>query len=158
MSLYLESDSIGSFLVDTSISYIVGRPYLNGNNSRHVNQTTLEIKISFGNSTTLDMNTTSVGIGSTDQEIQFDLEQFPPSLTPYNVTLQGSLPYSNGARYAASTQFVRLPRRTDGGSATRLDNLYGGLSVVKGNETEWSLIFPYTYYGEYTSTFAGDRD
>lgn len=147
MNLYLESETFGSFLVDTSISYIVGQPYIQSINSSYGNKTELEISIVVNNTTELSINTTSVRIGKTS-EVYFDLRQLSASFTGYTVTIQGSLPYSELSLYTATTELLYLPRRTDGGSVTRIDNLYGGLSVLKGNDTDWSLIFPYTYYGK----------
>ena len=51
--------------------------------------------------------------------------------------------------YIASTKLLRLPSRKDGGSITKIDNLYGGLLVTftgtSGNGP-WTPIFPYSYY------------
>lgn len=147
MNLYLESETIGSFLIESSISYLVGQPYAQFINSSYGNKTELEISIVVNNTTKVSINTTSVEIGKTS-EIYFDLGQLSANSAGYTVTIQGSLPHSESSLYTATTELLYLPRRTDGGSVTRIDNLYGGLSVLKGNDTEWSLIFPYTYYGK----------
>lgn len=147
MSLYLESDTAGSLLVDASTSHLVGRPYSAGNNSTSPSSTKIDIHITASNSTIHFAKATSVEVNSLNNEIPIELDHFAPSLTQYNITIKVSPYHSNGTIYTATTQLIRLPQRTDGGSVTRLDHLYGGLSVLKGNETDWSLIFPYTYYG-----------
>lgn len=149
MSLYLASDTVGSFLIDATVSNLIGEPFFGGNVSAiSPNGTFLDIEISVGNQTVVSGR--KISIGSTDNEIEIALEQFLPSLTPYNISLSASLSSLNGSIYTAATELVRLPRRTDGGSSTRLDHLYGGISTQKGNKTEWNLVFPYTYYGDYT--------
>lgn len=148
MTLYLDSDLDGSFLVDASISDLVGEPYYGAGNSSYHGKTDLDLQITINNSTRLLLNSTSVKVGTVDNEIGFSLSQLPASLEPYNITVRGSLRYDKGVSYRATTEVLRLPHKADGGSTTRLDNLYGGLSVLKRNETEWSLIFPYTYYGK----------
>ncbi|QDS68270.1 hypothetical protein FKW77_010634 [Venturia effusa] len=110
----------------------------------------LSLKIFTNGSAITSVNQTSVNVNTVNNEIHLSLEPFPAALHPYNVTVFGTLSQSNATVFTASTQLYKLPSRVDGGSVTRLDNLYGGLSVRKGAETEWSLIFPFTYYVQWT--------
>lgn len=148
MNIYLESDNQGSFLVDASISYLVGQTYPATSSPSSYNNAELSLEILVNGSSIEVSDQASISIGTVNNELVFDLEQFPASLYPLNVTIHGTLTQANDTVFTASTKLYKLPKRTDGGSVTRLDNLYGGLSVRKGVETEWSLIFPFTYYGE----------
>lgn len=151
MSLYLDSDHVGSLLIDASLSYLVGEPFITGNNSSAVQKKTeLDIQIASENSSLPVIYKGLMDVDSVNNEISVSLDQFPPSLNPYDIVITASIPWKNQTLYSARTQLLRLPSRTDGGSITKLDNLYGGLSVLKGNETKFSLIFPYTYYGEFS--------
>ena len=149
MSLYLDSDHIGSFLVDASLSYLVGQPFIAANTSGfNETKSGLKIQITTRNYSVPAILEAMVDVGSVNNEIPISLDIFPPSLSPYEIILTASDPDTNQTIYSAKTELLRLPSRKDGGSVTKLDNLYGGLSVLKGNESEFSLIFPYTYYGE----------
>lgn len=147
MNIYLESDTQGSFLIDASISYLVGQNYPVKNSSSSYESAKLSLEILINGSSIKYINQTSISVDTVNNEILFSLEPFPATLTPYNVTVFGKPSQSNGTVFTSSTKLYKLPSRTDGGSVTRLDNLYGGLSVRKGVETAWSLIFPFTYYG-----------
>ncbi|TID17375.1 putative glycoside hydrolase subgroup catalytic core [Venturia nashicola] len=150
MNIYLESDTQGSFLVDASISNLVGQQYPAANSTGSYKSAKLSLEILINGSSIKFPNQTSISVDTVKNEIVFSLGQFPATLKPYNVTIYGTLPHSNGTVFTASTKLYKLPDRTDGGSVTRLDNLYGGLSVRKGVETKWSLIFPFTYYVQWT--------
>ncbi|KAK3169701.1 hypothetical protein OEA41_009085 [Lepraria neglecta] len=87
-----------------------------------------------------------VAVNSTGTVVGFSLVIFPPSFLPYNISIVSS----GDGKYMASTQFLRLPDRTDGGSVTKIDNLHGALLV---NTTEsswknsvWKPLFPYSFY------------
>ncbi|KAE9976952.1 hypothetical protein EG328_002345, partial [Venturia inaequalis] len=150
MNIYLESDVQGSFLVDASISYLVGQQFPAANSSSSYKSAELLVEILVNGDSIKPGNRTSIGIDTARNEILFSLESFPATLVPYNVTATGTLSSSNHTVFTATTKLYKLPSRTDGGSVTRLDNLYGGLSVRKGVETDWSLIFPFTYYVQWT--------
>lgn len=89
----------------------------------------------------------NVTINTTANEFVFSLASFTPRLEPYEIVVTGAA--GDGAQfYTATTDLYYLPKRTDGGSVTKVDNLYGGLLVQDylTNSTEWTSIFPYTYY------------
>lgn len=53
----------------------------------------------------------------------------------------------NGQVYKASTQTLRLPSRTDGGSVTKIDSLYGAFLVgTSTKSSDVAPLFPYSYY------------
>lgn len=151
MNIYLESDTQGSFLIDASISYLVGQKYPATISSSSYESSKLSLEIFIYSSAIKSVNQTSIIVDTVNNEILFSLKPFPATLDPYNVTVFGTLSQSNATVFTASTKLYKLPNRADGGSVTRLDNLYGGLSVRKGVEVEWSLIFPFTYYGKQKS-------
>lgn len=124
MSLYTPGDNQGSFIIDADISYIYGEP-LQQTGGGHSSQS-LEVEI-LVDEVQLKLQHT-VKVNSTSNELDFPLHSLAPRSQPYSVTLKATR--SNGGRvYTATTQVYRLPERTDGGSVTKVDSLYGGLLV-----------------------------
>ncbi|EED13907.1 conserved hypothetical protein [Talaromyces stipitatus ATCC 10500] len=151
MNIYLESDVDGSLLVDATVSYLTGEPlagtadFISGRGKSNV---TLDIT---SDGISIVSKQYSVTLDSHDNEIPINFTKFSPRLTPYNITVVATVSHGNTeSKMKANTELYRLPQRTDGGSATRLDHLYGGLAVMKGKDTEWTPIFPYTYYVQWS--------
>ncbi|OJJ46012.1 hypothetical protein ASPZODRAFT_67140 [Penicilliopsis zonata CBS 506.65] len=138
MSLYLDSDKTGSLLIDASVSERIGSALPVGNGTSQ----NLSFTVSGESGEFLQGE---VPLGSTDNEYDISLDAFPPRMTPYNLTLTASI---DGYIYNTSTELLRLPAPE--GSAVRLDRLYGGLSSVRDNRTEWTTLFPYTYYVQWS--------
>lgn len=89
----------------------------------------------------------NISINTTGNELLFSLSGLTPRLEKYEVVLTGGS--VDGAQfYTANTSFYYLPTRTDGGSVTKVDSLYGGLMVQDylSNSTAWTSLFPYTFY------------
>lgn len=91
----------------------------------------------------------AVRVNSTGTLFDFDLSEFEPAFTPYNISIVAMGPGTH--TYMASTQLLRLPRRKDGGSVTKIDSLYGGLLVKtittpNSSDGAWTPLFPYSYY------------
>ena len=84
-----------------------------------------------------------VSINSTGTIVGFSLAIFAPSFEPYSIHLVAS--GATGHTYTASTQLFRLPKRNDGGSVTKIDNLFGAL-IVKDVDRSWKPLFPYSFY------------
>lgn len=143
MSLYTSGDKQGSFIVDADISYIRGES-LGYTEGEHGSQD-LEVEILI-DETHLKLKHI-ITVDSTPTELDFPLHALAPRFQPYKVTLKATR--SNGDHvYAATTQIYRLPERTDGGSVTKVDSLYGGLLVqnkTSGSST-WSPLLPYSFY------------
>jgi hypothetical protein len=150
MNLYLEDDTTSSFIVDAPISWYRGHALPDNNISAlssHSSVISLEIKA--GNKS-LCLNKTSIYLGSMDNEIPFDLSALAVANEPYNITMTGTLKGHRNETFTATTQLTKLPLRTDNGTVTRLDNLYGGLSVRNGQSKDWTSLFPYTYYVQWS--------
>lgn len=143
MSLYTPGDDQGSFIVDADISYIHGEP-LEGSGGGHGSQS-LEVDI-LVDETQLKLKHT-IKVNSTSNELDFALKSLAPRFQPYSVTLKATR--SNGEQvYTATTEIYRLPDRTDGGSVTKVDSLYGGLLVQNKSSSSptWNPLLPYSFY------------
>jgi hypothetical protein len=89
----------------------------------------------------------NITINTTNNELGFFLSGLTARLEPYELVITGAS--GDGAQfYTATTQLYYIPARTDGGSVTKIDNLYGGLLVQDylSNSTAWTPLFPYTFY------------
>lgn len=151
-NLYLNgTDSYASFLVDAPISYITGKPFTNTSFDKNTNITNpfllLFIDISVEESGLDLVSNKNVSVNSTNNEFVFSLKDLTARFDPYNITITG-VSQDGQHSYLASTQLFYLPARTDGGSVTKLDNLYGGLLVqdYTVNSTAWTPLFPYSFY------------
>ncbi|KAI9738376.1 MAG: hypothetical protein M1834_008879 [Cirrosporium novae-zelandiae] len=151
MNLYTSDDNFASFIIDASISYTNGDPYYSTiyDKENKVTKafTKLFIDISVAD-TGLDLvSNVNVTVNTTANEFQFSLANLPAQYEPYNITVIGASQDGNQS-YIAETQLYRLPTRSDGGSITKIDSLYGGLMVqdYTTNSTEWSYLLPYSYY------------
>ncbi|KAJ5246196.1 hypothetical protein N7468_001179 [Penicillium chermesinum] len=145
MSLYTAAESKASLIIDADISYIRGDPlYVTGSH----NAQDLQLEISIADAD-LQLQR-SVPINSSSNEIEFSLRHLSPRLEPYLVTLKAT---RGDARtvYSATTQLHHLPSRTDGGSTTKLDSLFGGLLVQNSDSSTWRPLFPYSYYASWDS-------
>ena len=154
MNIYTADDQTGSLIVDAALSNIHGTPYYNTTGSLQNNGgvssepfTTLYIDISDADSGAALVSGANVTVNSTGNEFEFSLSNITSRTTPYNIVLYGASQDGNQT-YTATTQLYRLPSRTDGGSVTKLDHLYGGLMVQNYlvNSKSWSPLFPYSYY------------
>ena len=146
MSIYLDTEDAGSLILDASISYQHGSPI----------STSSVTDVSGGRAPPLKVDilcdgkrfkTTTIDVGSTDNEIPIRLDGLSASPQPYNITVKATLS-SNGAVYMTSTKIYRLPHPDNYGTVSRIDNLFGGLWYQKGKQMPWESIFPYTYYGK----------
>lgn len=93
----------------------------------------------------------TVPLNSSGHLLSFPLSEavLPPRTEPYTVecsaALPSSTPFSPDQAFRATTSFLRLPDRTDGGSVTKLDGQTGAL-LVKSKSGEWETIFPLGFY------------
>jgi len=150
MNLYLEDDTVSSFIVDAPINWYRGHALPDSNTSMLSNHSSeIMLEITTGGQS-LCLNKTSIALGSTDNEIPFDVSSLAVSREAYNITIIGTLQGHQNTTFTATTQLTRLPLRTDNGTVTRIDNLYGGLSVRKGQSKQWTSLFPYTYYVQWS--------
>lgn len=149
MSLYLDDDTYGGFVVDASISDYIGSKLelTNGHNTGSYADHKLSITY-FLEGRPLIVNSSAASIGQ-KTEHHFNLSQLDISITAHNVTAVATLSGSNST-FTTWTSLLILPLQTDNGSATRLDHLYGGLAVRRGEDAAWKSIFSYTYYVQWS--------
>ena len=84
----------------------------------------------------------SVPANKSDIEVEFVLQQFPPSLKPYGIQVTAT---GAGAQsFKATTNLYRLPNPTDGRTITKIDNLYQSLLIQQ--DGQWQPFFPYSFY------------
>lgn len=89
----------------------------------------------------------TVKVNSSGTLFDFDLNEFEPRFEPYNISVIATR--QGDHVYTASTQFLRLPGRKNGGCVTAIDSLYGGLLVginIKPNQGTWTPSSLYSYY------------
>jgi hypothetical protein len=150
-NLYLASEKYASFLIDAPISFMRGLAYTNASFNKETNITSTFTKLFIDVSVVesgLDLiSSSNVTVNTTNNEFGFSLSGLTPRFEPYEIVITGAS--GDGAQfYTATTKLYHIPERTDGGSVTKVDNLYGGLLVQDylTNSTAWTPIFPYTYY------------
>ncbi|CZT42723.1 uncharacterized protein RSE6_02666 [Rhynchosporium secalis] len=151
LNLYLASETYASFLIDAPISFMHGGRYVNASYDRQNNVTTPFVKLF------IDVEVVESGlnliagryitVNTTNNEFGIKLSDLTPRFEPYQIVITGAS--GDGAQfYTATTELYYVPERTDGGSVAKVDNLYGGLLVqdVFANKTDWTPLFPYTFY------------
>jgi hypothetical protein len=151
MNIYLANETYASFLIDAPLSYMSGAPFVNSTFNEQDNITSgftkLFIDVEVVENGLDLLSSRNVTVNTTNNEFVFSLSQLTPRFEPYEVVITGAP--SDGAQFfTATTQLYYLPARTDGGSMTKVDNLYGGLLVQDylKNSTAWTPLFPYTFY------------
>jgi hypothetical protein len=165
MSIYLGSESTGSFIVSATLSNTTGEPYCSSAaSSEHFNargvalvgfQALAKVAISRADTGKVfaDVRLSSP-LDSTTVEYPFDLSAFPPRFEPYEIVMTTIIGPCNKT-FTATSQFYVLPPRTDGGSVTRIDYHYGGLLYQGSSNSSWDQIFPYSYYVNWGAYLAG---
>ena len=154
MHPYLEEDGSGAFIINalvsgidrnTSDKILIGQQEDTNFNLYSYNQDSNYLFFDIYRTDTNDhiAGPGVVSINSTGTTVGFSLAIFTPSFEPYSIHLVAS--GATGRPYTASTQFLRLPERTDGGSVTKIDNLFGAL-IVKDVDRSWKPLFPYSFY------------
>jgi hypothetical protein len=158
-SLYIEGETKASFVVNAALSQWYGSPWTNstsdGATTKPFDTLYLSINLVSSNAPLVE---NSIAVNATGVEFEFDLSQFTPSTTPYDVVLFGASEFSDKT-YTATGSFLYLPDNPSG-SVTKIDNLKGGL-LFKNAETgnTFEPFLPYGYYALYNgsnSTAASD--
>lgn len=152
MSIYLEGEKRASLIVDAGLSYEVGVPYCS--NAKHGITASEDAKFHLSvfradtGNTILEM--AEVPVNSTSNEILISLSSLSARMEPYDLIIKTTSPHCSQI-ISTKTQVYKLPKRTDGGSATKVDNLYGGLLVQETllNQSTWKSIFPYSFYTDW---------
>lgn len=143
MTIYLDTDETAALLIGAEVSYQLGQAI--GESSITTPAQKLEVTVLAGNTT---LGSASLDVGSVENEVPITLAGLVPSLDSYNLTVNAEL--ANSTVYSTSTAFSYLPYPEDYGSVARLDNLYGGIYAQRGKNSSWEVIFPYTYYVQWT--------
>ncbi|RDW85711.1 hypothetical protein BP5796_04036 [Coleophoma crateriformis] len=149
-SIYVDSETTGTFIVDATLSHTYGDAYYNSTYITGSNGTNPFTSLYFSialesNDKVLVQN--NVLVNSTDNLFEFDLTQLEASMDAYNIVLYGASEDGNQT-YTATTQLFYLPDKTTG-SVTKIDNLYGGM-LFKNNATGYEFQ-PLLAFGFYTS-------
>jgi hypothetical protein len=155
-SLYLSSETKASFVVNAALSPWFGSAYTNSTTDGASTDAFTELVFSINlarDDTPLIEN--RIAVNATGLEFEFDLERagIEPSLTPYEIVLFGSSVYGD-YNYTATSELLYLPDNgAEGGSATKIDNLKGGLLFKNaGTGNEFVPLLPYGYYGLYNGS------
>ncbi|KAI1263714.1 hypothetical protein F5Y18DRAFT_125054 [Xylariaceae sp. FL1019] len=148
-SLYLDTESKASFVVNAALSPWFGVPYTNESiedTGGYPTDLNFEIKL-IDNGELLVKGT--IGVNETGREYEFSLAGLTPSKTPYGVTLSGSSA-DRDVQYSTTSELVYLP---DNPSVTKIDHLKGSL-LFKNPSTsdEFVPFLPYGYYGLYNGS------
>jgi hypothetical protein len=163
-SLYLSTESKASFVVNAALSPWFGEEYdgdsagrvvTPGDNDKAEAQTSAELDFSIklaGKEASLVKD--RIKINATGVEFAFDLKGIKPRPEPYEVVLSGSTARGDGKKttYSATSELLYLPDNPSG-SATKIDNLKGGL-LFKNAKTGNAFVplLPYGYYGLYNGS------
>lgn len=143
MSIYLDTDETAALLISAEVSYQLGQAISESYITTPAQK--LQVTVLAGNTT---LGSASLDVGSINNEVHFALAGLAPSLDAYNLTVNAAL--ANSTVYSTNTAFSYLPYPADYGSVARLDNLYGGIYAQRGKNSSWDVIFPYTYYVQWT--------
>lgn len=147
MSIYLEDDVEGSFLISASVSDIVGKPFYawsNAGASGEISKVLVDILLDGS----LLANPVTIEMGKL-VEIPFNLSTIPARSQPYSITATATSCVNN-ATFQASTLLSKLPALVGNGTAARIDNHYGGMAYKRSEDSAWTSIFPYTYYVQWS--------
>ena len=151
MNLYVAGESYGSLIVDATLSYMNGEPFVNASLNKQDNITssfkTLFIDVSLVEGGVDLISSRNVTVNTTSNEFVISLASLTPRFDPYEIVITGAS--GDGAQfYTAAAELYYLPSRTDGGTVTKVDSLYGGLLIQDylKNSTAWTPLFPYTFY------------
>ncbi|KAI1111735.1 hypothetical protein F5Y14DRAFT_464329 [Nemania sp. NC0429] len=157
-SLYLATEKQASFVVNAALSPWFGDPYADSTN--HGSEPEKEafddllFSIHLAESGA-QLVKSRIRINQTGVEFPFDLSKLKlkPRTAPYAVVLTGTSPRGGSRKYTATSELLYLPETPRGGSATKIDNLNGGL-LFKSARTAGRFVplLPYGYYGLYNGS------
>ncbi|KAK6954545.1 hypothetical protein Daesc_004512 [Daldinia eschscholtzii] len=159
-SIYLAGEEKGSFVVKAELSPWFGEPWENSTTTDEKSVTEPFADLHFSISLVSesgDVHTTPlvegrVPINATVSGFEFDLSDFEPRPASYEVILVGTSRLG-GRNYTANSSFRYLPDIAPGGSATKIDNLNGGL-LFRNAQTGNAFVplLPYGFYGLYNGS------
>ncbi|KAI5857442.1 hypothetical protein GGS23DRAFT_600777 [Durotheca rogersii] len=153
-SIYLEGETQGSFVVNAALSPWFGELWTDTTATNEGSTAELAFTISL-TSEDGDANAplveSSIPIDTTGAVFDFSLEGLEPRTSPYTVVFSGRA--GNGYNYTATSELRFLPEIAPGHSATKIDNLNGGI-LFRNEQTggEFVPLLPYGYYGLYNGS------
>ena len=145
-SLYLDGEEYGEFVVNAELSPYHGTPWPNTtSSSKWADKLIFSINVA---ETDAPLVQATVPVNSTGTLFRFALSHLQPRLDPIQVVLYGA-PEGGTPVWTATADLLYLPAKPSG-SATRIDNLRGGLhfSSAATNHT-FQPFFPYGFYASY---------
>ncbi|KAI2613386.1 hypothetical protein GGR54DRAFT_326827 [Hypoxylon sp. NC1633] len=156
-SIYLASETKASFVVNAALSRWYGQPWTNSTSNGESSTepfTELFFSISLASQSNISVPLveSSVPINATGATFDFDLSSLKPRSEPYQVVLSGTSRFGD-YKYSANSSFRYLPDIAPDGSATKIDNLNGGL-LFRNAQTGgvFEPLLPYGYYGLYNGS------
>ncbi|KAI0110550.1 hypothetical protein F4776DRAFT_393670 [Hypoxylon sp. NC0597] len=156
-SIYLEGETKGSFVVNAALSPWYGESWTNstsdgGSATEPFTELFFTISETTGSDGSAPLVESSVPINATKAGFDFDLSGFEPRAEPYEVTLSGVSRFGD-QKYTANSSFRYLPDIAPEGSATKIDNLNGGL-LFRNAQTGGAFVplLPYGFYGLYNGS------
>ncbi|OIW29449.1 hypothetical protein CONLIGDRAFT_575701 [Coniochaeta ligniaria NRRL 30616] len=150
-SLYLDSEKQGEFIVNAPLSQFFGKAWP-------------DTKPGSSNKLVFSINLVSddeplvknqVPINTTGNIFTFDLTRLSPSPDPIQVILTGGPAGDNAdPTWTANSTILYLPSKPTG-SATRIDNLNGGLFLANAaSHRTFQPLFPYGFYASFDGFLA----
>lgn len=157
-NIYLVGETKASFVVNAALSRWYGEPWTNSTTdgeSATEPFTELFFSISLTGSegeTTASLVQSSMTIDTTGAVFDFDLAGFEPRAAPYEVVLSGASRFGD-LNYTAKSEFRYLPDIAPESSATKIDNLNGGV-LFRNAQTGGAFVplLPYGFYGLYNGS------
>jgi hypothetical protein len=148
-SIYVSSETTGSFIVDAALSFFFGDPYYSwtsvaGSSNHPFTELHFTIAVESNDEVLLS---NQVAINTTNNLFNFDLTQLKPSTSVYNIVLYGAST-DNKQIYTVTIKLYYLPAKTTG-SMTKIDNPNGGF-LFANNVFNYKFE-PYLMFGFYTS-------
>ncbi|OTA99057.1 hypothetical protein M426DRAFT_46922, partial [Hypoxylon sp. CI-4A] len=154
-NIYLDGETTGSFVVKALLSKWYGEPWTNSTSDEESNAESFtdlffSISLKSDSNESVPLTRGSLPIDSMKADFDFDLLGLEPRIEPYEVTLSGS---SCDQEYTATSSFLYLPDIAPEGSATKIDNLSGGL-LFRNADTNgvFEPYFPSGFYGLYNGS------
>ncbi|KAF2101825.1 hypothetical protein NA57DRAFT_53769 [Rhizodiscina lignyota] len=152
--VYTASEDSATLVVDVEVSYRTGMPLCDygGNNSvfydtRSPGPPQLHLTVSDAADSSVLISNAAVPLGSIGEELSISLGDLPAQSLPRDLEVTASLDGCTKT-FKISTQILRVPDRTDGGTVTKLDRKNGGLLVqdYKTAGSPLQPLLPYSYY------------
>ncbi|KAH6664935.1 hypothetical protein B0J14DRAFT_630374 [Halenospora varia] len=151
-TIFLGNDGAGEFIVSAEVGHFFGEALRGAgyrNNGNGSGSEELEIKIHSTETATILVSST-IKLNATRTLLTFPLSVLSARLTPYPITVTGTLP-STGQVFMslALSDLYILPHRTHG-SAVKIDNLHGALLTQSpsNNYSGWTSLFPVAPYAD----------